>query len=144
MKTALILALVAAVASPAYAKKKIQTTPEFELAFLTCQRITGATGKYVIAGMGTNGVPVLAAGPNGNLRGEVLMNECIAQNLGTTTAVLPPPKTRTPRGKLPLPVQYPLLPGDAELWQSLTLEQQQRAMLFLKDGSSIRSSLTFE
>ncbi|WP_347311262.1 hypothetical protein [Defluviimonas sp. SAOS-178_SWC] len=45
------------------------------------------------------------------------------------------------RGNLPLPVQYPLLPGDAELWPTLTVAEQQRALLYLKDGSTIRSSL---
>lgn len=44
-------------------------------------------------------------------------------------------------GKLPLPEGYPLMPGDAALWPSLTLAQQQRAMLFLRNGSTIRSSL---
>ncbi len=44
-------------------------------------------------------------------------------------------------GNLPLPVQYPLLRGDAELWPNLTLAQQQRALQFLGDGSTIRSSL---
>lgn len=44
-------------------------------------------------------------------------------------------------GKLALPTQYPLMKGDAALWPTLTLEQQQRAVLFLQSGSSIRSSL---
>ncbi|MCV2870121.1 hypothetical protein OEW28_15940 [Defluviimonas sp. WL0002] len=44
-------------------------------------------------------------------------------------------------GKLPLPESYPLLPGDAELWATLTREQQERALLFLQDGSTIRASL---
>jgi hypothetical protein len=47
-------------------------------------------------------------------------------------------------GKLPLPAGYPLLPGDAELWPTLSREQQDRAMLFLKDGSTIRASLGTE
>ncbi len=61
----------------------------------------------------------------------------------TQTAAPAKPKKlpATPKGKLPLPVQYPLLPGDAELWPTLTLAQQQRAMLFLQDGSTIRASL---
>ena len=44
-------------------------------------------------------------------------------------------------GKLPLPAEYPLLEGDAELWPTLTLEQQERAIEFLETGSTIRSSL---
>lgn len=45
------------------------------------------------------------------------------------------------RGVAPLPSGYPLLPGDEELWYSLTPAQQQRALEFLSDGSTIRSSL---
>ncbi|MDW4549486.1 hypothetical protein R5H32_08995 [Defluviimonas sp. D31] len=65
---------------------------------------------------------------------------------GTVTyaADVVPPRAAAPkpaRGKLPLPVEYPLLPGDAERWNSLTLAQQQRALLFLKDGSTIGASL---
>ena len=40
-----------------------------------------------------------------------------------------------------LPTAYPLLPGDAELWQGMNLEQRERALLFLQDGSTIASSL---
>ncbi len=45
------------------------------------------------------------------------------------------------RGQMPLPSGYPLLPGDEELWLSLTPAQQERARQFLEDGSTIRSSL---
>jgi hypothetical protein len=48
---------------------------------------------------------------------------------------------RMRRGGAPLPAGYPLLPGDEELWYSLTPAQQERAIAFLKDGSTIRSSL---
>lgn len=44
-------------------------------------------------------------------------------------------------GRYPLPTQYALMPGDAALWPQLTIAQQERAILFLKDGSTIRSSL---
>jgi len=44
-------------------------------------------------------------------------------------------------GQLALPTQYPLLPGDIELWDQMTLEEQQRAMKFLANGSTIRASL---
>jgi hypothetical protein len=65
---------------------------------------------------------------------------------GTVTyaADVMPPRAAAPKpakGKLPLPVEYPLLPGDAERWNSLTLAQQQRALLFLKDGSTIGASM---
>lgn len=41
----------------------------------------------------------------------------------------------------PLPVDFPLMPGDAALWATLTPEEQRRALDFLSDGSTIRSSL---
>jgi hypothetical protein len=76
----------------------------------------GYRGSYLYGGAGSG--PALAAAPQAPVKA--------------------PP---TPKGKLPLPVEYPLLPGDAELWPTLTLEQQKRALLFLKDGSTIRASL---
>lgn len=57
------------------------------------------------------------------------------------TAPKPAPAPRTAPGKLPLPTEYALLPGDAELWPTLTRAQQDRALLFLKDGSTIRAAL---
>jgi len=42
---------------------------------------------------------------------------------------------------LPLPTQYPLLPGDVELWAQMTREEQERALTFLAAGSTIRASL---
>ncbi|MEO1562521.1 MAG: hypothetical protein AAFR98_03725 [Pseudomonadota bacterium] len=50
----------------------------------------------------------------------------------------PPPVTD---GRLPLPTQYPLLPGDVELWAQMTREEQERALTFLAAGSTIRASL---
>ncbi|MEM9715626.1 MAG: hypothetical protein AAF826_03815 [Pseudomonadota bacterium] len=44
-------------------------------------------------------------------------------------------------GKLPLPTQFPLLPEDIAIWNQLTLEQQERALLFLANGSTISASL---
>ncbi|MEP2717133.1 hypothetical protein [Pseudophaeobacter sp.] len=46
-----------------------------------------------------------------------------------------------PVSQVPTPWDYPLMPGDAALWETLTVEQQQRALAFLSDGSTIRSSL---
>jgi hypothetical protein len=40
-----------------------------------------------------------------------------------------------------LPTAYPLLPGDAALWQGMTAAQRERALLFLQDGSTVASSL---
>lgn len=60
----------------------------------------------------------------------------------TATAATEPRKAkRARRGLSPLPSGYPLMPGDEELWYSLTPAQQLRARQFLEDGSTIRSSL---
>lgn len=40
-----------------------------------------------------------------------------------------------------LPADYPLMPGDAALWDTLSLAEQRRALAFLSDGATIRSSL---
>lgn len=50
-------------------------------------------------------------------------------------------RKKAPRGLMNLPSGYALMPGDEDLWYSLTLTQQQRALEFLQDGSTIRSSL---
>ncbi|MEM0977567.1 MAG: hypothetical protein AAGJ34_08540 [Pseudomonadota bacterium] len=44
-------------------------------------------------------------------------------------------------GKLPLPTEFPLQPGDAEIWPQLTRAEQERAIEFLRNGSTIRQSL---
>ena len=60
--------------------------------------------------------------------------------LGLATLLLSACADR-PVSQVPLPWDYPLMPGDAALWETLTVEQQQRALAFLSDGSTIRSSL---
>jgi len=49
---------------------------------------------------------------------------------------------RTVNGKYSLPTLYPLMAGDSEIWGSLTATEQERALQFLKNGSTIRSSLS--
>jgi len=63
--------------------------------------------------------------------------------MATVSAQAPAPAkpAKQDAGSLPLPTGYPLMAGDAELWATLTLAQQQRALLFLQDGSTIRASL---
>jgi hypothetical protein len=64
---------------------------------------------------------------------------------GNGAIAVAPPETQKPkrlrRGLAPPPSGYPLLPGDEDLWYSLTPAQQERARQFLEDGSTIRSSL---
>lgn len=56
-------------------------------------------------------------------------------------SVQTPSKTRVVRNVADLPAGYPLQPGDEYLWASLSPAQKQRALEFLRDGSTIRSSL---
>lgn len=102
----------------------IHATPEEQAAIDAC--VTGGRGRVV--------APARARPPAPTAMKPI------------RTAVQPVPAAPAPRqqalrGNLPLPSQYPLLPGDAELWPTLTLAEQQRALLYLKDGSTIRSSL---
>ncbi len=76
------------------------------------------------------------------------MNRCIDATLAARTAKAPKTQairktrtTRSVRGTLPVPHQYPLMSGDEVLWPRMTLHQQRRAMQFLKSGSTILSSL---
>lgn len=122
-----------------------------ELALQSCLRSTGAPGTYTAnqREIGPAGVPVVRAAAGGTLRGEVLMNACVEARMTRSTSAVTlidqpvkpvAAKTRNVGG-LPLPTEYPLLPGDPELWNSLTRAQQERALRFLKAGSTIRSSL---
>ncbi|MBT0958105.1 hypothetical protein IV417_11970 [Alphaproteobacteria bacterium KMM 3653] len=46
------------------------------------------------------------------------------------------------QGKIPFPSGYVAeLPGDRALWETMSVEQQQRALAFLSTGSTIQSSL---
>jgi len=78
------------------------------------------------------------------------INRCVAAATGK--AATRPRITRTTyttsaspakalRGTLPYPSQYPLMSGDSALWPRMTMAQQRRAMLFLRTGSTIQSSL---
>ncbi|MCP5324092.1 MAG: hypothetical protein H6902_05590 [Rhodobacteraceae bacterium] len=69
-------------------------------------------------------------------RGSSLVEVTIAPAPAAATTYVKPAT-----GKLPLPSTFPLLPGDAELWPTLTRAEQERALMFLQDGSTIRASL---
>ncbi len=126
---------------------------KFKAAMASCIRTTDAPGAYVYArkDLGANGLPVVRAAEGGSFRGEVLLNACIEARLRpaggkrvtTANATVKPVKPAPTRnvGGLKLPAGYPLLQGDPELWNTLTRAQQQRALAFLKSGSTIASSL---
>lgn len=111
-----------------------------------------ASGLLVLAlgqslsGCGVSGrtLPDLSQEPGGtieNRTGHTLSRDGI-QRITWETGEIPqvrPAETRD--GRLELPTAYPLRPGDAELWATLTRAQQERALAFLQSGSTIRSSL---
>lgn len=127
-----------------------QAPSDFERAFNSCLGDTtssGVSGSYVISPTEreANGHPSVKAGPGGNRRGEILMNGCIAQRVSTAGTPPQPTQSRPPAdGKLPLPTEYTLQPGDAELWPTLSRTQQERALTFLRAGSTVQSSLAPE
>ena len=115
--------------------------PDF---LVLCLGQTRVTGNYSIdeTRVRQNGYPRVVVGSGGTAGQAVALEECIQTRM--IAAKAPPNKSKTPptvAGKLPYPDEYVLQPGDAELWPTLTLEQQTRAIEFLKAGSTIRSSL---
>jgi hypothetical protein len=99
--------------------------------------VTNASGAYYTKRQ--SGASVLSGGAG--YHGAVLKEGTAAAPVAAAEPAKPSKTVQTVKGKLPLPTGYPLLPGDAELWATLTLEQQRRALLFLQDGSTIRASL---
>jgi hypothetical protein len=109
-----------------------------------CLGQTRVTGDYTIdqTKVRRNGYPVVNVGRGGTKGQAVALEECIQERM--IAANVPPNKPKAPptaAGKLPYPDEYVLQPGDDALWPTLTLEQQKRAIEFLKAGSTIRSSL---
>jgi len=82
-------------------------------------------------------VPVVKPAPGGSQIDANAINVCISEKAAAAGIAA----QNTPEGSLPLPTQYPLLDGDVELWSTLTRAQQERALVFLKNGGTIRSSL---
>ena len=109
-----------------------------------CLGQTRVSGNYTIdeTQVRQNGYPAVNVG-NGGTKGQaVAVEECIQSRMVADKVAPNKPKAPpTVAGKLPYPDEYTLQPGDAELWPTLTLAQQQRAIEFLKSGSTIRSSL---
>lgn len=109
-----------------------------------CLGQTRVTGNYTIdeVRVRQNGYPVVKVGNGGTAGQAVALEECIQSRMAADKVAPNKPKVPpTAAGKLPYPDEYTLQPGDAELWPTLTLAQQQRAIEFLKSGSTIRSSL---
>lgn len=125
----------------------------FDQTLQTCLRSTGAPGAYTAnrRETGENGLPVIRAGAGATIRGEVLMNGCVEARMTSTAgasgsvAVVSAPVVKPAKGPnkggLALPSGFALMAGDAELWNSLSRAQQERALQFLKNGSTIRASL---
>ena len=108
----------------------------------SCKAEAGISGDVAVTywNEGYGDIPRIAPGLNATDYQAEVANSCIslfASNSYTNSV------SRHSRfwNSLILPSGYPLLPGDIELWLTLTPEQQARALLFLQDGSTIRSSL---
>ncbi|WP_141246431.1 hypothetical protein [Actibacterium ureilyticum] len=99
----------------------------------TCTAEAGITGTYSTV-YTMDGGTAIVPGPDVTEDQARIANACLRRLGSARTPV-------RPRGTASIPSEYPLQPGDAQLWQSLTPEQQRRALDFLRDGSTIRSSL---
>ncbi|MCV2865325.1 hypothetical protein [Defluviimonas sp. WL0075] len=135
------LSLRAAKAQAAGAAEPVSATPEEVRQINAClvRAGAGAIEREVTVPVPTperEGASIFSEGTG--YRGSTLVNVTLSP-VAADPAPRPAPKPA--KGKLPLPTSYPLLPGDAELWATLTREQQERALLFLQDGSTIRASL---
>lgn len=120
------------------------TTPPGPDYLALCLGQTRVSGNYSIdeTRVRQNGYPAVRVGNDGTAGQAVALEECIQTRMVADNA--PPNKPKAPptvAGKQPYPDEYTLQPGDADLWPTLTLAQQQRAIEFLKSGSTIRSSL---
>ena len=125
----------------------------FDDALTSCMFDTSPPGAYAARErvLGPNGLPLVTptvddAGVPGTPAAAAELNTCIEQRfaaanlLPATTAAGTAPQPQS-TSALPFPTGYPVQPGDRELWASLTPAEQQRALGFLKIGSTIRSSL---
>lgn len=99
-----------------------------------CTKEAGITGQYSTVYTIGDGVAVVP-GPNVSPEQARAANACLTRPASQQQSLFGARKSSS------VPSEYPLQPGDAALWQSLTAEQQLRALEFLRDGSTIRSSL---
>ena len=131
---AAVAALAAAVTLSACAGGQYLTKAEMR----ACLAEAGITGGYreTFELRGNRQIVRVHPGPTVTATQAATANACIERATAAPDGV-----AERSGGGLPLPTQYALMPGDAELWPQLTLAQQQRAMRFLDDGSTIRSSL---
>ena len=111
---------------------------------VSCMFETDAPGSYTAAAnvLGANGLPVVVPAKGGTASGAAAISACIdrhasAENAAKRNATT----TTTAPGGQALPTDYPLMPGDAELWAGLSAAQRQLALSYLKFGGTIRSSM---
>lgn len=98
-----------------------------------CTKQAGITGQYSTVYTIGDGIAVVP-GPNVSDSQARAANACLTRGPSTR-------KAGVLRRSSSAPSEYPLQPGDAALWQSMSVDQQLRALEFLRDGSTIRSSL---
>ena len=104
-----------------------------------CLIETRAPGQYTLSQteFANSGAPAVFPGAGGTQTGAGMIQNCLARKANDGVKA----SNTTNTGGLPLPVNYPLQPGDTELWPTLTRAQQERALAFLADGSTISASL---
>ena len=118
----------------------------FQQAFTSCLFDTDAPGSYEVreGNLGRNGLPLIYPAEGGTAQGATALNACVETRITRRPARTSAPKAKEVKaapGRLPLPAGYVLTPEEQALWPTLTLAQQQRALEFLRDGSTIQSSL---
>ena len=104
-----------------------------------CLIETRAPGQYTLSQteFAGSGAPAVFPAAGGTQAGAGLIQNCLARKANDGVKAV----DTANMGGLPLPLQYPLQAGDPELWPTLTRAQQERAMAFLADGSTIQASL---
>ncbi|MVO15060.1 hypothetical protein [Parasedimentitalea huanghaiensis] len=114
------------------------------------QRVRQASANQSYSGGNAMASSIGAAIGSGISKGiyESRYNDCLiavgggASYTQVQSSRAPVPEANAVSGNFDLPTQYPLMPGDTQLWKQLTAAQQQRAIEFLRGGSTIRSSLS--
>ena len=111
---------------------------------VSCMFETDAPGSYTAAAnvLGANGLPVVVPAKGGTASGAAAISVCMDRRASAEkVAIRNATTTTTAPGEQALPTDYPLMPGDAELWAGLSAAQRQLALSYLQSGGTIRSSL---
>ena len=111
---------------------------------VSCMFETDAPGSYTAAAnvQGADGLPVVVPAKGGTASGAAAISACMDRRASAEkVAIRNANATTTAPGGQALPTDYPLMPGDAELWAGLSPAQRRLALSYLRSGGTIRSSL---